>query len=121
MTKEQALKDIERVYGPTEDPDEAWSAYDRVRSFIEQSQPVPEGFVLVPVEPTDEMLESVQKARCCHALFEEFMHLDGDEILTDWRAMLAAAPKPEKSPNGHQEQIDSAKRTMQEWPLWMGR
>ena len=42
VTKEQALKDIDRVYDPNGDPEERWEAYDRVRSFIQQSPRVPE-------------------------------------------------------------------------------
>jgi len=96
VTKEQALKDIECVYDPTEDPDEAWAAYERVRAFIEQSQPVPEGFVLVPVEPTEEMMKAADESDREYTMrnFGTRHPVIQGGAYDHYIAMLAAAPKP---------------------------
>ena len=49
---------------------------------------VPEGWVLVPREPTDEML---------FELMDEWESAGGRSIAMNYAAMLAAAPKPEDS------------------------
>lgn len=47
------------------------------------AQQVPEGWQLVPKEPTEEMLEKV------------WTNQDKELLIAEYRAMLAAAPKPE--------------------------
>ena len=47
---------------------------------------IPEGFVLVPVEPTGEMVEEVQ----------DLGRIDPDDVEAIWSGMLAASPAPKK-------------------------
>ena len=57
--------------------------------YAHPPQPALEGWVLVPKEPTNEMLL---------ALLQQTEFLEGDEWVVDsYRAMLAAAPTPEGS------------------------
>lgn len=53
--------------------------------------PIPEGYVLVPKEPTPEMIEAFNKV-------PEMAYNPASKYRTihTWQAMLAAAPKPEK-------------------------
>ena len=57
---------------------------DKLRAALAQPD-VAEGMVLVPVEPTPEML-AVARERGDHYEYDY-------EIAADWQAMLAAAPK----------------------------
>ena len=49
--------------------------------------PIPEGFVLVPVEPTEEMIEAAKK---CATLNGGWLYVSTKAI---WREMIQAAPK----------------------------
>ena len=54
---------------------------------------VPEGWKLVPIEPTHEMMRSAQKADHDHGDHEEWLEYDGEDVKRVYRAMLAAAPE----------------------------
>lgn len=58
---------------------------------------VPPGWVLVPVEPTPEMLEAAVQA-ICYGPEGGFTRISGPS--KTWRAMLAAAPQPKEPING---------------------
>ena len=79
VTKEQAL-------GALNECMRGGGGYGTVVEFIEQSQPVPEGFVLVPVEPTEDMTDAGYEAYGKGHFTPA--------ILDCYRAMIAAAPKP---------------------------
>lgn len=52
---------------------------------------VPNGWKLVPREPTDEMQDAFQEEQCrWHAV----THVDDEAVVAIWEAMLAAAPQP---------------------------
>lgn len=87
VTKEQAFEALNRVQNGASD---GWQSFDLVRRFIEQSQPVPEGYALVPVEPTREML--VDGAKTARDFLWEAGPYPRSRAV--YRAMLAAAPKP---------------------------
>lgn len=73
-------------YPPIQSRWETWQA----RAALQPAGvAVPEGWKLVPVEPTDEMLQSVTTSKH-EALRAEVMRMAGE----DYRAMLAAAPHP---------------------------
>ena len=62
----------------------------------EPAQPapsVPEGWKLVPIEPTPEMMLVAQKADHDHLEHEEWLEYDGEDVKRVYRAMLAAAPE----------------------------
>ena len=67
------------------DPNEIYTSLDQLEHILRAAPAVPQGWKLVPVEPTQEMLDHVN--RTVPDLFEL-----GDE----YRAMLAAAPQPPK-------------------------
>lgn len=59
-----------------------------------------EKWVMVPVEPTEEMCAAWDKSGACDLKPEHFDEYPGDEWVRknanlDWKAMLAAAPKAE--------------------------
>ena len=54
---------------------------------------VPEGWKLVPIEPTPEMMLVAQKANHDHGDHEEWLEYDGEDVKRVYRAMLAAAPE----------------------------
>ena len=54
---------------------------------------VPEGWKLVPIEPTPEMMLVAQKADHDHGGHEEWLEYDGEDVKRVYRAMLAAAPE----------------------------
>ena len=97
MKKDQALADLESIidayYGG--DSTGVSSAYERLRRNIHQSPPVPEGWTVVPVEPTREMLlaqiaEPLRELVAGHEAEEEVLCYEREK----YRAMLAAAPDP---------------------------
>lgn len=53
----------------------------------------PEGFVLVPVEPTEEMLMASKLFQCDHSENEDWMEWEGLAAANQYRAMLAARPQ----------------------------
>lgn len=63
----------------------------------QQPQGVPEGWVLVPVAPTDDMLDKANDVKVgghCYYCSQEYATYD--EAAGVWTAMLAAAPSPER-------------------------
>lgn len=58
---------------------------------------VPQGWKLVPVEPTPEMLMAAQEADMDHQDHEEWLEFEGDDVKRIHRAMLNAAPSPESA------------------------
>ena len=54
---------------------------------------IPEGWKLVPIEPTPEMMRAAQKADHDHGNHEEWLEYDGEDVKRVYRAMLAAAPE----------------------------
>lgn len=67
----------------------AWSAASRSAMLQGKAEPVsqpytlPDGYALVPVEPTQEMLTA------------SYMFARVDNTVDSWKAMLAAAPRPD--------------------------
>ena len=77
-----------------------WPEYESTWRAIEDrvtgAQPapiVPEGWKLVPIEPTPEMMLVAQKADHDHGDHEEWLEYDGEDVKRVYRAMLAAAPE----------------------------
>ena len=54
---------------------------------------IPEGWKLVPIEPTPKMMRAAQKADHDHGNHEEWLEYDGEDVKRVYRAMLAAAPE----------------------------
>ena len=137
---EQALEALETgiqydYHGnPYSDNDAArCGAYDALRAALEQPDmgnpvSVPQGWKLVPVEPTAEMLNA-----WCEAENKTSKHLHASDVMqAGYRAMLAAAPQPpvveqpqveqEPTPNGatHRQPKQGAfyKRVDGKWYVW---
>lgn len=77
-----------------------WPEYEPTWKAIEarvtEAQPapsVPEGWKLVPIEPTPKMMRAAQKADHDHGNHEEWLEYDGEDVKPVYRAMLAAAPE----------------------------
>lgn len=64
---------------------------DAVMAVLQEQTPmppsVPEGWVLVPVDPTPEMICEIERQWMCGSQI--------DMAKREWKAALAAAPKPE--------------------------
>ena len=70
-----------------------WRYADAVRGYITTAEIIPEGWKLVPIEPTDEMRNAGRDEVSFVADVGSF-----DIIATQaYKAMIAAAPKPEES------------------------
>lgn len=87
MISEERIKELwaENRYDPQ----------DFARAIEAEAQRVPDGWKLVPVEPTAEMLHRVDGASIIN--FEEAAEacaLSFEEIQAIYRAMLSAAPEP---------------------------
>lgn len=70
---------------------------------------IPDGYALVPVEPTDEMIAAAMN--CEDVLFNS----DGSfcvQFGNIYEAMLAAAPKPQNAPQNIPENIPAGKSTL---------
>lgn len=95
------------------DIDQAWSAFnqapgpvywEKIEAALQQTAPaVPDGWKLVPIEPTLEMREAFHDAN------EEWEDGGLDSPDHQYQAMLAAAPKPDHSPD--------AGKVVQEGPI----
>ena len=72
-----------------------WAVCEELTAALAQ-QAVPDGFALVPVEPTQEMLNAVVTT------VDEFLlgQMAEKQYREDWAAMLAAAPQAEREPIG---------------------
>ena len=86
------------------DKDAFISAWCRYRGEVEAdtlmdldgAQPapsIPEGWKLVPIEPTPKMMRAAQKADHDHGDHEEWLEYDGEDVKRVYRAMLAASPE----------------------------
>ena len=94
------------------------SALVELRAALEQPQDhteqnlnmVPEGWKLVPVEPTSEMLDAGRNA--CEGRFypQDMLHGPRAMMADSWAAMLDAAPQPPvvEQPKGEQEPVGEA-------------
>ena len=84
VTKDQALADLDSIVDAYYGGDSTLVplAHERLRRNIQQSPPVPEGWTVVPVEPTEEMRKAATNAVGPYLSY------------TCWEAMLAAAPDP---------------------------
>jgi hypothetical protein len=59
---------------------------------------VPDGFVLVPITPTEDMIDKAREEKVggnCYVCSRDYA--DSDDAERVWAAMLAAAPAPEVS------------------------
>lgn len=71
--------------------------------YVKSGDAVPEGFQLVPIEPTSEMLDALEgspwviEGSISGNTFIRKEHADQRYVHDGWSAMLAAAPKPEKT------------------------
>jgi hypothetical protein len=54
-----------------------------------------EDFVMVPREPTREMLEAIQKAQGDHGDFEDWCEFSGSSAIAEYKAALAAWKRDE--------------------------
>ena len=69
----------------------AWLGWSR-RAAMLNSPVIPDGYALVPIEPTDEMLKAFDYSNA----WEEVDFWEGSfDLVSGWRAMLAAAPGKE--------------------------
>jgi hypothetical protein len=73
-------------------PGEIDTAVDALRAAIAQPA-VPEGYKLVPIEPTPEMVDAAVQA-ICYGPESGFTRIAGP--YRAWRVMLAAAPSPQE-------------------------
>lgn len=84
-----------------------YNMYDFNRSFVRVSESdtlqagnspvIPDGYALVPVKPTKEMLRAVHpltEATCRNCGHNVVADCE-DNVLLSWAYMIAAAPKPE--------------------------
>jgi hypothetical protein len=62
-----------------------------VLALAQAAPGVPGGWKLVPVEPTDDMLNAYQEEQC---RWSNITHVDDDATQSLWSAMLAATPQP---------------------------
>ena len=84
VTKQQAHDDaLFLAEGGFDDPDVV-EVLERLLEFIQQSQPVPEGFVLVPKDLTCAMVGEAHSVDQSHGSWPRAL----------WQRLLAAAPKP---------------------------
>ena len=81
---------FERDHGPLcadKDMQKYFARHEGAMKWAWQSaRTVPEGFVMVPVEPTSDMV--------CAAI--DAGTIDSDDVLWVWGEMLSAAPEPKK-------------------------
>lgn len=66
-------------------------------ALASQAKNVPEGYVLVPIEPTGEMLDEGRDAGDFHILHYDGIEKEGTprySLRKSYKAMLAAAPQP---------------------------
>lgn len=87
-----------------------YAKLERLQEALAGNSPVtPDGYALVPVEPTDEMIAAAMN--CEDVLFnsdESFCVRFGNI----YEAMLAAAPKPQNAPQNIPENIPAGKSTL---------
>lgn len=95
-TKGQAMTDLRKAAEQAlEALDEAaniltWDGFASAATALREAlakPAVPEGWKLVPVEPTTDM---------CNALFRNLIHADDEERVI--KAVIAAAPQPKDTP-----------------------
>ena len=91
---EEAIRQLDK--GDVCDTEHARGLIAKAAVYLHQPQPVPEGFVLVPVEPTREMLIDGTKAA------RDFLSEAGQypRSRAVYRAMLATAPNPGGTSDG---------------------
>lgn len=63
----------------------------RIMDWPELEPAIPEGFMLVPIEPTEAMLEAAQEAEGHHGEHEEWLEDNEWEVTHTYRAMIQAA------------------------------
>ncbi|ENT3044592.1 DUF551 domain-containing protein [Salmonella enterica] len=85
------------------------SEYEKIILQAGNSPVIPDGYALVPVEPTDEMIAAAMN--CEDVLFnsDESFCVQFGNI---YEAMLAAAPKPQNAPQNIPENIHAEKSTL---------
>jgi hypothetical protein len=54
---------------------------------------VPDGWKVVPVEPSPKMLKAAQKADMYHGPHDEWLEYDGADVVRIFKAMLSATPE----------------------------
>lgn len=100
----------ELVAGPTTDYERSQLA--AVEACARALAAIPEGFVLVPMEASDEMYEAFRSINCSKGSggMEEFTTFRGDfgNWLTCYQAMLAAAPTTPTAPAQDAQGVDGA-------------
>lgn len=93
------------------DEGSAWAAWQAAR----RAQVVPEGWKLVPVEPSKQMRYDAQKASMDHSPHSEWIKDEWPDVKRIWKAMLAAAPQPaEALPAFQTEAVEAAPVQLQE-------
>ena len=89
--------------GAEKSDDSLYAANDEARAFFAgyraaTENPIPEGWQLVPIEPTIAMQEAgeekINPGYCEESSWNR--PIENDESTTIYKAMLAAAPKPEE-------------------------
>ena len=67
-----------------------------IQAAVDEARSVPEGYVMVPVEPTPEMIDTVLR----YANGDDLSFYGADELRKevkhDWALMLSAAPEGKK-------------------------
>ncbi|EEM1821290.1 DUF551 domain-containing protein, partial [Salmonella enterica subsp. enterica] len=92
-----------------ENPISSTNNFRKIADTSTNSPVIPDGYALVPVEPTDEMTEAAMN--CEDVLFnsDESFCVQFGNI---YEAMLAAAPKPQNAPQNIPENIPAGKSTL---------
>ena len=75
-----------------------WKAIEARVTGAQPAPSIPEGWKLVPIEPTPEMMLVAQKADHDHGNHEEWLEYDGEDVKRVYRAMLAASPESKPCP-----------------------
>ncbi|EJU6096637.1 DUF551 domain-containing protein [Salmonella enterica] len=108
-----------RYFGTVTEVSELYTAKNGYILLVQDAEPnfdvngnspvIPDGYALVPVEPTDEMIEAAMN--CEDVLFnsDESFCVQFGNI---YEAMLAAAPKPQNAPQNIPENIPAGKSTL---------
>ena len=61
------------------------------------SMNIPEGYALVPIEPTYDMCRAAADRNRCTEAGSPAMHRDYYNVREIWREMVKAAPKPKET------------------------
>ena len=90
------MTSIAEKYAQQYQPNGEVSLADLIQAAVDEARSVPEGYVMVPVEPTPEMIDTVLR----YANGDDLSFYGADElrkeVKQDWALMLSAAPEGKK-------------------------